>query len=226
MNTQRDEHDRAIAALFRAVLGQVTDQTDWEAARSHVVRCAACWERFQMMAEMLTGEPILPGGGPLLLPEAPTFGEQWRLQRHAPQLEAQPGHWRSGIGYLARLAQEAGQRATALLISLGQWLAGQGLAPVHRGPESIPEAETTFCTDLPDLEARVTIISGTGDPHLARVALEISIPSRWPDFSGVRVIMDDGERELERVTGRDGRLEFDAIPREKVPRLNFTILPP
>jgi len=227
MNTQQDEHDWAMAILFKMALGQAIEQTDWRAARSHVIGCGTCWERFQRIAETLTGEPILPQEEPLPLPEAPTFGERWRLYRHAPQLKDRPGHWRSGFGYLARLVQEAGQRTVALLISVGQLWAGQDLALAHRGPEHISEAEITLhCADLPDLEATVMIIPDMGDPRLVRVAVEISLPSRWPDFSGVRVIMDDGEQELERVTGRDGRLEFDAIPRERVPRLSFIVLPP
>ena len=227
MNTQQDEHDRAMVILFRAVLGQAIEQTDWRAARSHMIRCGACWERFQRIAETLTGEPILSREEPLPLPEAPTFGERWRLYRHAPRLKDRPGHWQSGLGYLARLVQEAEQRTVALLISVGQLLAGQDLVPAHRGTEHLPEAEITLhCAELPDLEATVIIIPDMGDSRLVRVAVEISLPSRWPDFSGVRVIMDDGEQELERVTGRDGRLEFGAIPRERVPRLSFIVLPP
>lgn len=226
MQNRRDEHDQAIAILFGIALGRTISQADTEAARLHVIRCASCWERFQQMTEALTGEPASPQVEPLPLPEAPTFGERWRLQRHAPQLEEQPGRWQAGIGYLARLAQEAEQRTIALLISANRWFAGPGPALAHRGGKDVPEAETTLhCTDLPDLEAVVTIMPGAGAPHLVRVAVEISVPSRWPDFSGLRVILDDGARELERVTGRDGRVEFDAIPRERIPTLNVIILP-
>jgi hypothetical protein len=61
---------------------------------------------------------------------------------------------------------------------------------------------------------------------VVRPQVLVSVPSRWPDFSGVRVTLDDGTQQIERTTGRAGYLEFDPIPRSRIPTLNFIVVPP
>jgi hypothetical protein len=214
-----------MALLLKTALGQAAEQPDERAAKLHVARCEACWPRFKQLVETLMGEPALADDASADdLLTAPTLGERWRLQRHAPEIADRPGRWQRGVGYLSRLTEEVRQQTMALLISIHQFLAGPSLAfaSAHRGPSEI----ILRCADLPDLEATVVITPDAADTRLARVAVEVSIPSRWPDFSGVRVILDDGVRQIERVTGHAGRAEFESISTEKVSNLNLVVLPP
>jgi len=109
VNTQRDEHKQAMTFLLRATLGQTVDSAALETAKQHVASCSVCWARFGRLVEALTGAPVpawAEDDKSTSISVAPTFGEQWRLQHHAPEIEHQPGHWQRDAGYLARLTQE------------------------------------------------------------------------------------------------------------------------
>ncbi|PKO22781.1 MAG: hypothetical protein CVU38_07660 [Chloroflexi bacterium HGW-Chloroflexi-1] len=234
MTSGSDIHERALAILLRLTLGQEPRRVDIETAYDHVAACDTCWSQFGALTENLTGEELEEPGGVFSeqwLPAAPTYGEQWLLQHRAPDAARQPGRWQRGRGYLARLAEDVEQSTTALLVSFQHLLTGPSLALAHRGPSQTlddrgPLEIVLQCSDLPDLQTTVTLKSDATAPDFVRPQVEISIPSRWPDFSGVRVILDDGTQQIERTTGRAGYLEFDAIPRERIPSLSFIVLPP
>jgi len=243
MTSGSDIHARALAALLQLTLGQEPSRVDTESAYDHIAECSTCWSQFSVLTETLIGERPEELGEAVAeqwLPAAPTFGEQWLLQHHTPAAGTLPGYWQRGRGYLARLAEDVEQHVTALLVSLQYLLTGPSPAYAHRGSGETredfdrdlildvrrPLEIELSCDDLPDLRTVMILKSDVMRPDLVRPRIEVSIPSRWPDFSGVRIMLDDGTQQVERTTGRTGTLEFDAIPRSLIPSLNFIIQPP
>lgn len=234
MRNQQDQHEWASLILWQAALGTRVERADLRAAKLHVAHCSACWRRWKRMVETITEERTLSEAeaqANSIVPAGLTYGEHWRLQHLRPELTAQPGQWQRGHGCLARLSQDPGKRTLALIISVAQSMGGQTPVVTLRGEErsdrGAAQPEVVLqCNELTDVEATVIIQPDAQDISLVRIAVEVSVPDRFPDFSGVEVLLDDGQQQQQQVTGSSGRLEFGGIPRDKLEQLNIVVIPP
>ncbi len=226
MTTSDSLHNETIQLLVRFSLGEAIPASRLESARSHLLACTDCWQRFGHLARVLADGPDLLTPAVLadLRPAAPNFAEWRRLQAHAHQAVAGLGRWQRGRDYLAGLSQDIHEQARVVLFALHALVMAPGPAPAHRGETT---AEVVLrCDDLPDFETVVTATPSPLDAEQVRLVFEISIPSRWPDFSGVRVVLDDGERQIEQTSGRSGIVAFDDLPRARLSTLTALVLPP
>ncbi|MCW5857447.1 MAG: hypothetical protein KIS63_04095 [Caldilineales bacterium] len=220
-------HDETIQLLLHFSLGGVIPADRLEQARAHLLACTDCWQRFGDLARALADDPDLLTAAVLadLRPAAPNYAEWRRLQTQAPQAAARLGRWQRGRDYLAGLSQGIHEQTQVVFFALQDLRTVSGPALAHRSEET-PAMVVLHCDDLYDFEATVTAIPYPLDADRVRLEFEISIPSRWPDFSGVRVVLDDGKRQTEQISGRSGIVAFDGISRADLPALTALVLPP
>lgn len=214
--------------LLEMSLGRPVAQADAERARSHVAVCAECWDRFRRLASDLAGAPT-PMDEPestVFFPGAPNFGEAWKVQRSVRDQVGERGVWRRGHDYLAYLRDETERRTLAVRFALQGMLGGPTLALAHRGDPAGREFEGTLsCTDLSDIEAVVAVTPDPSHPDLVRVSVEVALPDRWPDYSGVRVVLDDGMQRKELVSGQSGFVRFDSVERARLSDMSVLVIP-
>lgn len=227
MTTSSSLHDETIQLLLRFSLGETIPVEKLQQARGHILVCSDCWQRFGHLARALADDPALLTPEVLAdeRPTAPNFAEWRRLQAHASHAMTNLGRWQRGRDYLAGLGQGAQEQAQVVLFALQGLFAMPSPALTHRA-EATPAIVLLRCDDLQDFEATVTATPYPLDTNRVRLEFEITIPSRWPDFSGVRVILDDGRRQTEHISGRSGIVAFDDILRSQLPALTALVVPP
>ena len=166
------------------------------------------------------------------LPSYPNFAEAFALSSAqtgiASLVEVAKTH--KGLGYTLWLADEVRRQAMTLVVRLGELLASgpsRQLAFAHRGETPTPERVVTSfrldAHDWADLEAEVIIYEDPVDPSHCQAEVEVTIPSRWPDFSGIEVLMISPTGMKRAVTGRQGRATFPELPRQDIERTMFAI---
>lgn len=227
MTTPPGLHDETIQLLLRYGLGETISADRLDQARAHVLACDDCWQRFGHLARVLADDPELMTPAVLadLRPSAPNFAEWRRLETRAAQTIAGLDRWQRGRDYLAGLSQGVHEQTQVVLFALQNLLTAPSPVLAHRG-EAAPAIVVLRCDDLYDFEATVTATPYPLDADRVRLEFEISVPSRWPDFSGVRVVLDDGKRQTEQISGRSGIVTFDNIARVDLPALTALVLPP
>lgn len=194
----------------------------------HLQRCPGCRERHDLLVEILQREEAEAQA-----PQYPGFDEIALLNRAIPQASSQfdLSLVRRGRDYVAWLSEELEREVSVLMVKLVDVLAMPPTRPgyAHRGARHIEEELLAHfrvgTEELADLESDISIYRDRDDPSLCRAVVEVSIPSQWPDFSGTRVVMTDGDEVRSAQTGRNGRVTFERIPVADLERIAFTILP-
>ncbi|RME55080.1 MAG: hypothetical protein D6790_16275 [Caldilineae bacterium] len=139
-------------------------------------------------------------------------------------------------GEQARLAErgrawivETTTTGARLIIQLAQLVLGEdqpGLALRRPREEASPLGELTVTPAQMGygVEVRLRLLPDVEDPALALLAAEISLPDRWPDFSGVSVILHlpDGEQRRA-ITGPTGIVRFPGLVRDDLPAMRCVV---
>ncbi|MBI3958014.1 MAG: hypothetical protein HY328_04315 [Chloroflexi bacterium] len=165
---------------------------------------------------------------------------------HAPlatplPLPGQDALAEAGTGWRKILAQgrewliEATQTGAQLVIDLALLLWGKdqpNLALRQSEDESAALGELTVAPAQAEsgynLEVRLRLLPDVEDPTLALLTAEISLPERWPDFSGVAVVLSLPNGESRRATtGATGIVRFPRLPQNAIHQMRFVVeLPP
>ena len=194
----------------------------------HLRVCSECARKYALLREVVgEGKPIIAA------PQYPSFDELWLLQQTTPRLKARlsSGPVKRGRDYLAWLGREIEQGVSLVLVRLADVLTPPRPAYAHRGVEAGTEGEllahfSVGTEELADFEGEIYVYREREDPTLCRALVQVSIPSRWPDFSGTQVVMTDGQETRSAQTGPDGRVVFTDIPVEALDRIAFALMPP
>lgn len=224
MNLPSNKHEQSLNILLRYLLGDTPKTENLIAAKEHVAACSSCWQRLLQWGDVLAPTALASFMEESIesFPSGPTFAEVRRLQQEDVPADAIAGMWRRGQAYLARLSPA--NKVGAVLISLDprQW--SPPLVLAHRGnDETTP---TLQITDLPDLETSVSILPWAETSDEVSLLVEISMPSLWPDYSGVRVVLDSSEGKREDVTGPSGRVTFGPFTRDSLSTMHLILFPP
>jgi hypothetical protein len=204
------------------VLAHYPDMAD------HLQRCPDCRERHDLLVEILQREETEAKA-----PQYPGFDEMALLNRAVPQVSSQLdlSLVRRGRDYIAWLGEELERGVSVLMVKLVDVLAIPPARPgyAHRGVSHEGEELLAYfhvgTEELTDLESDISIYRDRDEPSLCRAVVEVSIPSQWPDFSGTKVVMTNGEEIRSAQTGRNGRVTLERIPVVDLERIAFTILP-
>lgn len=148
--------------------------------------------------------------------------------------ESSPG-WRETVARGQAWLIEATQSATQLVIDLALlvWGNDQPALVLRHGEEdgaSVGELTVTPPQDETGygVEVRLRLLPDVEDSALALLTAEISLPDRWPDFSGIVVALylPDGERQAV-TTGPTGIVRFPRLVRRAIAQMRFAVeLPP
>src|SRR6185436_15329781 len=142
----------------------------------------------------------------------PDFAEWQLLQKAAPQgVTRGKDKLRTGLGYLSWLTTDIQERIEAVLISLKDLVAQPPTRFLaHRSTDT--ESLMSFSLlEEPQLQAQLTIYPDRISTSRCWAVVEVTIPDRYPDFSGVEVIMAVSDRKERKRTGEDGRANFQDI---------------
>lgn len=84
--------------------------------------------------------------------------------------------------------------------------------------------DTSDVVDAFGLEVRIRLLADVENSTHATLSAEISLPERWPDFSGISVslLMPDGTA-MNKTTGSDGGVQFPNILRQLVSQMRFAV---
>ncbi len=223
------QHDQMIRVLARYLLGEMIASEDLEIAKEHVTTCQRCWGQLMEIAQVLApttwdsfvdefAEPF---------PTSPTFAEMRYLQKQDSPSFDLPGIWRRGRSYLARLAAPDTVQEVIISLDPQQWV--QPVVEAHRNKkktDDVTDASVLHITELPGIETSVVIAPLPEDDQEVVLTVEISIPARWPDFSGVRVLLDSPEDQVEKITGGSGRVSFRPVRLNALSSMKLLISPP
>ena len=225
MSQHSSSHTGFLRTAFRHLLGEAVDAEELRKAKAHIAACPDCWETWMSMIGVATPATwtkfLEESTGPF--PQGPTFAEEYRSAGAWEASEA--GLWQRGRSYLARLTPEKALRQLVVFLNIDSWQ--PSLAAAHRGDEKASsDALSLQIDDLPDIHTSVSVTPAPDDRESAIITVEVSIESRFPDFSGVRVRLESDDAREEKVTGTSGVVRFQPVRRSNLPAMRLTILPP
>jgi hypothetical protein len=251
----QNAHRGALAALLRAIFGIHQDHADLVRALQHVDSCQTCRHSLaelsasltDILPEQLHDQDFMKTDAEQLvrlfdraaqrdleqmfeasaLSRYPDFG-QWRmLQKTGSRTIPEHGtKLRRGAGYLAWLTAGIREQVVAVLITLRDMFE-QAPAPVLARRGLAEEALVSFdLMDIPQLQAQLTVYPDRTSTQLCWAVVEVAIPDRWPDSSGVEVVMRLPDREERKRTGADGQVVFQDIPRRDLSRASVLLAMP
>ena len=251
-----DVHQVALAALIHIVFGISQDRSALTQALQHIYTCSHCQRSLSEWSQALTGrlsarqlqgwdsmevdadlfdwlldtladrdlDRILDKSS---LASYPDFG-QWRLmQKTVPQGTAEhSAKLRRGAGYLAWLMPGVQEQVVAALISIKDILEQPpALVLAHRSGDA--ESLLSFALmDEPQLQAQLTVYLDRASALLCWAIVEVVVPDRWPDSSGVEVVMRLPDREESKLTSKTGQVIFQNIPRNELAHTTFLLVMP
>ena len=249
-------HQSTLAALMRMVFGVEKDRLVLIKALQHIQTCPDCQRSLPEWRQALTGQLAdrqlqdwnsMKIDADLFawlldtlanrdldrifdessLASYPNFG-QWRsMQKAASQnITEHRARLRRGTGYLAWFIPGIQERIVAALISIKDALEQpRTLALAHRGGEEGSLLNFALM-DEPQLQALLTVYPDRTSDLLCWAMVEVVMPDRWPDCSGVEVVMRLPDREESKRTSDTGQVVFQNIPRNELARTTFLLVVP
>ncbi len=226
MKARNASHDRYLRILWRYVLGESVDMNALAEAKAHLVSCPDCWRTWMAsLAELAPSaweQFLMESTTPF--PQGPTFA-QARQQARQASVQAGEGIWQQGRAYLARLSPEKRVRELLISLDVGLWPASPAMAHRSLG-KGAPSGQALTIDHLPGLEATVHVTPAADDPQFATITVEVSMPQRFPDFSGTRIQLVLADRRVEKITGVSGAVTFARIPYAQLPDARVRVMPP
>lgn len=157
---------------------------------------------------------------------------EMEAEERVPADVAAPQPEKEGAGLAERgrtWIVETTTNGAQLVIQLARLVQGEnqlGLALRQPQEEEHPLGELTVTpTEMGyGVEVRLRLLPDVEDPALVLLAAEISLPDRWPDFSGVSVVLHlpGGERRRA-VTGPTGIVRFPGLARDALPAMRCVV---
>ncbi|MEM7128635.1 MAG: hypothetical protein AAF702_20040 [Chloroflexota bacterium] len=159
-----------------------------------------------------------------------------------------------GIGTEAFLSEQSGATASERAKQEIKWVVHQtqrGIQILLNIPDMIgaqPEWQTRSSTNgdgeetsegeflfnvsgnpnQPEVEIKLSFLSNTNSSKIIDLEVEISIPERWPDFSGIEVFLRGASDQAttyrnQQTTGPNGIVQFRDIKRDVLPAMQVSI---
>jgi hypothetical protein len=195
--------------------------------KKHIEHCSACTEAYQDLLMLLKDEDsawITPEDLPVL---PPPWGE---MAQDREQVEALLD-WNGVRVWVDR------QRET--LVRLLVDLSGmENMTPQiqTRSQTTLPSGQqaerewlvdTTQVEGIQDAELRLSVAPDQTMPDHHELRVEISIPDRWPDFSGAIVYLHTQQANTpSQMTGRSGTVRFGGLTIETIRQARVEIILP
>jgi hypothetical protein len=226
MNENSSTHTLFLRTMLRHLLGEAVDVEELHKAKTHIASCSDCWEELMSLTSVLA-----PSGWTQFLnetagafPQGPTFVQERRLESSAASDVDEVSLWQRGRSYLARLSPENVVQQVIVFLNPDSWQSP--LPAAHRSEKNAPsDMPSLEIDDLPGLSALVSILPVPDDTEHVIITVEVSIESRFPDFSGVHILLESPDEHDEQVTGISGRVEFRPVPRADISSMHLIILP-
>ncbi len=76
--------------------------------------------------------------------------------------------------------------------------------------------------ELDDLDLEIRALR-TRDPHYCTLLITAHVPSRWPDLSGVEVLVLRSKSIRSGITDEEGQIVFEEFPVEELERVTFKV---
>jgi len=218
-------HKHFLQTLQQYLSGIPVSEEDLERAKSHVVDCPSCWEALiqfsDTLAPMALENTMIQEAPPF--PTGPTFAQARRIHSESSAFAPLSGIWQRRKDYLICLSPDL--IIQELLIFLDALASPPAVAMAHRGEgKANANVGNIDITEGENLQA--SIVAESVQEGLVDLLIEISMPERWPDYSGVRVILDLGTEEREQITSESGRISFHSLPLDELGSARLHIFPP
>jgi hypothetical protein len=200
---------------------------EFEEFRRHMRTCASCQESYQDLLMVLEAEKTEAGAD---LAEIPVIPPPWVAQKETPAPVEQE---MDSSGFRVWLTQQ-GDALVRLMVELSNLgrLTPQIETRAHphkddRSAETPSEEfifDTTGIEHVQDVELRVAVAVDQTNPLQRELRVEISLPARWPDFSGATVSLHWATGEVRsQLTGRNGIVKFAGLTQDEIRRARVEV---
>lgn len=185
------------------IAGQDTLGTEFAHVRQHLRHCPDCAAEVEDIVEMLrlvqADELMAIAGAPVIPPWVTALFAQGRAWVQDQLL------W---INFALQQPLTTGGHPAIVTKS------NQDQAPLR-----------WFTLGLDELEDMEVDIRAEEEGTHCTLHVDVQIPSRWPDGSGITVILVDGEQTVTTQTDNRGQARFDQISHDVLDRLNVVVDP-
>jgi hypothetical protein len=215
-----------VLYAFAAMRGEALPE-EFEQFRQHMRICAACTESYQDLLMVLEAEEAEAG---MEMVEMPIIPPPWAAQAEADAPAAQ--EIEHG-GFRVWLTQQ-GNALVHLVVDLSNL--GSMTPQVEMRAQSQAEAasaeefvlDTTALENVQNMELRIAVAVDQMNPMQRELRVELSLPTRWPDFSGAAISLHRATGEvLSQLTGRNGIVKFAGLTLEEIRSARVEVaLPP
>jgi hypothetical protein len=204
-----------VLYAFAAMRGEAMAE-EFEQFRQHMRRCAACTESYQALLMVLEAEETENG---MEIIEMPIIPPPWAAQAEADAPAAQEIDYG---GFRVWLTHQ-GNALIHLVVELSNLgsLTPQVEMRAQPQAEETPTEEfildTTALESVQNMELRIAVAVDQMNPMQRELRVELSLPTRWPDFSGAAISLHRATGEvLSQRTGRNGIVKFAGLTLEEI----------